>query len=219
MTFVWRHFPIGSCCQITPPLVWSNISRSMKQRNLPCCILWSAFIQIQALWCKSLVIWPSCLSLTDWPTLSRTASAESERVKNVCPSSLSYKPNINQSAESFYITVFRLTFNFLSGGDLKWVVLNFPTGLLLQRLLKCASQNSNLGKDFPDFPSFKFHIFFQFAFNQFVHLMLGLGGHHKWTFEKWPWQLINPTPHLSLSVRYSTVDNLLLIVDKTNHII
>ena len=219
MTFVWRHFPIGSCCQIAPPLVWSNISRSMKQRSRPCCILWSAFIQIQALRCKSLVIWPSCLSLTDWPTLSRTASAESERVKNVCPSYLSYMTNINHSAESFYITVFRLTFNFLSGGDLKWVVLNFPTGLLLQRLLKCASQNSNLGKDFPDFPSFKFHIFFQFAFNQFVHLMLGLGGHHKWTFEKLPWQLINPTTHLSLSVRYSTVDNLLLIVDKTNHII
>ena len=219
MTFVWRHFPIGSCCQITPPLVWSNISRSMKQRSLPCCILWSAFIQIQALRCKSLVIWPSCLSLTDWPTLSRTAIAERERVETrlptvplICPISISQQ-------NLFKIIVFRLTFNFLSGGDLKWVVLNFPTGLLLQRLLKCASQNSNLGKDFPDFPSFKFHIFFQFAFNQFVHLMLGLGGHHKWTFEKWPWQLLNPTPHLSLSVRYSTVDNLLLIVDRTNHII
>ena len=165
MTFVWRHFPIGSCCQITPPLVWSNISRSMKQRSLPCCILWSAFIQIQALWCKSLVIWPSCLSLTDWPTLSRTAIAERERVETrlptvplICPISISQQ-------NLFKIIVFRLTFNFLSGGDLKWVVLNFPTGLLLQRLLKCASQNSNLGKDFPDFPSFKFHIFFQFAFN------------------------------------------------------
>ena len=69
MAFVWRHFTIGSCCQITPQLVWSNISWSMKQRNLPCCIPWSAFIQIQAQWYKSLVIWHLSLT-TDWPTHS-----------------------------------------------------------------------------------------------------------------------------------------------------
>ena len=179
----------------------------MKQRNLPCCIPccipWSAFIQIQAQWYKSLLIWTLSLT-TDWLTHSLTHC--------YC-----WESPILISQQNLFIEMYSDWHSISwAEGDLKWVVLNFPTGLLLQRLLKCAYQNSNLGKDFP---SFKFQIFFQFAFNQFVHLMLGLGGHHKWTFEKLPWQLINPTTHLSLSVRYSTVDNLLLIVDKTNHII